>query len=159
MRSALSIFVFGGHFGFPVSHGSKTIRLPPGVTTTKVAWPSHVIASEAIGQYNIWSFVLYFSIQHSAFSIVNLPPDLHRRPQEASGRAAGAAEARVAQGPCAGVGELPSAEGLDALAGAAHGLRGSQLPQHRRVLASWHRDVHDSRRHVHALVRVLQRHA
>jgi hypothetical protein len=36
MTSALSIFAPAGAFGLPVSHGSKTIRLPPGVVTAKV---------------------------------------------------------------------------------------------------------------------------
>ena len=42
---------------------------------------------------------------------------------------------------------------------AAHGLRRSELPEHRRVLAPRHRHVHDPRRHLHPLVRLLQRHA
>ena len=37
-----------------------------------------------------------------------------------------------------------------------HGVRGGPLPQHRRVLAPRHRDVHDSRRRVHAGVRLLR---
>jgi hypothetical protein len=32
-----------GAFGFPVSHGSKTIRFPPGVVTTNVEWPYQVM--------------------------------------------------------------------------------------------------------------------
>ncbi len=39
----VDLFVSGGHIGFPSSHGSVTIRLPPGVVMTKVAWPSQVI--------------------------------------------------------------------------------------------------------------------
>ena len=65
----------------------------------------------------------------------------------------------MAQGPRAGVGELSPAQGADARPGPAHGLRGSELPEHRRVLAPRHRHVHDPRRHLHALVRLLQRHA
>ena len=42
---------------------------------------------------------------------------------------------------------------------AAHRLRGSALPQHRRVLAPRHGDVHDHGRRLHARVRLLQRHA
>ena len=34
-----------------------------------------------------------------------------------------------------------------------HGLRRGELPEHRRVLAPRHRHVHDSRRHLHPLVR------
>ena len=73
--------------------------------------------------------------------------------------AAAAAQARLAEGARAGVGELSPAQGADALARAPHGLRGSQLPQHRRVLAPRHGDLHDPRRHLHAVVRLLQRHA
>ena len=45
------------------------------------------------------------------------------------------------------------------VARAPHGLRGSQLPQHRRVLEPRHGDLHDPRRHLHAVLRLLQRHA
>ena len=70
-----------------------------------------------------------------------------------------AAQARVAEGPRARLGELPAAEGPDARPRAAHGLRGSPLPEHRRVLAPRHGDVHDPRRRLHALLRLLRRHA
>ena len=40
-----------------------------------------------------------------------------------------------------------------------HGVRGRALPEHRRVLEPRHRDVHDSRRRVHARLRVLRRRA
>ena len=43
--------------------------------------------------------------------------------------------------------------------GPAHGVRGSELPEHRRVLEPRHRDVHDPRRHLHAFMRLLQRRA
>ena len=42
---------------------------------------------------------------------------------------------------------------------AAHRVRGSALPEHRRVLAPRHGDVHDHGRRLHARVRLLQRHA
>src|ERR1051325_9237729 len=42
---------------------------------------------------------------------------------------------------------------------AAHRLRGSVLPEHRRVLRQRHRDFHDSRRHLHAALSVLRRRA
>ena len=58
-----------------------------------------------------------------------------------------------------GLGELPPPQGADARPGPPHRLRRGELPQHRRVLAPRHRDVHDPRQHLHALVRLLQRHA
>ena len=67
------------------------------------------------------------------------------------------AEARVAQGARAGVAELPAAQGIDARARASHRVRGGALPQHRRMLAPRHGDVHDSRRRLHARLRVLRR--
>ena len=39
---------------------------------------------------------------------------------------------------------------------AQHGLRGRALPQHRRVLAPWHRHLHDPRRRLHARLRLLR---
>ena len=48
MMSALSIFAPGGALGLPVSQGSKTTRLPPGVVMTNVEWPYQVIASVAM---------------------------------------------------------------------------------------------------------------
>ena len=86
------------------------------------------------------------------------PDEPDSRAQEAHRRSAARAEARLAQGARAGFGELPAAEGIDANARAAYGVRRSELPEHRRVLASRHRDVHDPRRHVHAIVRLLQCH-
>ena len=44
-----------------------------------------------------------------------------------------------------------------ARAQAAHGVRGSVLPEHRRVLRQGHRDLHDHGRHVHAPLPVLRR--
>ena len=38
----------GGRLRVPVSHGSKTIRLPPGVVSTNVECPNQVIASAAM---------------------------------------------------------------------------------------------------------------
>ena len=84
----------------------------------------------------------YFSTHARSTSCVRPPRD---------------AEARVAQGARAGVAELPAAQGVDARARAAHGVRGGALPQHRRMLAPRHGDIHDSRRRLHACVRVLRR--
>ena len=39
----------------------------------------------------------------------------------------------------------------------AHGVRGSVVPEHRRVLRQGHRDVHDHGRHLHAALPVLRR--
>ena len=39
----------------------------------------------------------------------------------------------------------------------AHGVRGSVVPEHRRVLQQGHRDVHDHGRHLHAALPVLRR--
>ena len=44
-----------------------------------------------------------------------------------------------------------------ARAEAAHRVRGSVLPQHRRVLRQRHRHLHDPRRHLHAPLSVLRR--
>src|SRR5215204_7776500 len=47
-------FLSAGHEGFPSSHGSVTMRLPPGVMMTKVAWPSQVIERRDMGgSYNL----------------------------------------------------------------------------------------------------------
>ena len=67
------------------------------------------------------------------------------------------AEARMAEGPRPRVAQLRAAEGADARAGPAHGLRRGALPQHRRVLAPRHRHVHDPRRRLHPRLRVLRR--
>ena len=53
--------------------------------------------------------------------------------------------------------ELPAAEAADARPRPAHGLRGSALPQRRRVLGARHRDLHDPRRRLHAELRLLRR--
>ena len=44
-----------------------------------------------------------------------------------------------------------------ARAPAAHGVRGSVVPEHRRVLRQGHGDVHDHGRHLHAALPVLRR--
>ena len=51
---------------------------------------------------------------------------------------------------------LSPTQGPDARAVAPHGLRGGGLPQHRRVLAAWDRDLHDPGRHLYPLLRLLQ---
>ena len=43
-----------------------------------------------------------------------------------------------------------AAEGADARAEPAHGVRGGAVPEHRRVLEPRHRHVHDPRRRLHA---------
>ena len=67
------------------------------------------------------------------------------------------AQAALAEGPGAGRPDLPAPEGDDPRAEPAHGLRGGQLPQRRRVLGARHRDLHDPRRRLHAPLRLLQR--
>ena len=67
------------------------------------------------------------------------------------------AQAAVAEGEGAGRADLPPHRAPDAQQGAAHGLRGGELPQHRRVLGARHRHVHDPRRRLHAPLRLLQR--
>src|SRR5438034_4585924 len=54
-------------------------------------------------------------------------------------------------------GALSGSEAHHAHAGFAHGLRERALPEHGRVLGTWHRDVYDSGRHLHARLRILRR--
>src|SRR5262249_31124670 len=61
-----------------------------------------------------------------------------------------AAEARLAEGPGAGLAELSAPQGAHAPARTAHGLRRGAVSEHRRMLASRHSHVHDSGRRVHA---------
>src|SRR5688572_20231072 len=62
MRSTLGGFLWAsGHDGFPVSHGSRSTRLPPGVRRMKVECPSHVIAS----------FCMKWILNPSAFTPTN----------------------------------------------------------------------------------------
>ena len=63
----------------------------------------------------------------------------------------------VVQGAGAGRPALPRAARDDRGPGAAHGLPGGGLPEHRRVLGARHRHLHDPRRHLHAPLRLLQR--
>src|SRR5215217_3130907 len=65
-------------------------------------------------------------------------------------------EARMAQGARARFRELPASEECDDGAAAPYRLRRGPLSQHRRVLASRHGDVHDSRRRVYARLCVLR---
>ena len=53
--------------------------------------------------------------------------------------------------------ELPPPQAADARPRPPHGLRGSALPERRRVLGARHRDVHDPRRRLHAELRLLRR--
>ena len=76
------------------------------------------------------------------------PADAEQRPRP---------EARVAQGARARVAELSAPEGADARAEPPHRVRGGALPEHRRVLEPRHGDVHDSRRRLHARLRLLRR--
>ncbi len=55
-----------------------------------------------------------------------------------------------------GLGQFRPAQGHHAGAEAEHRVRGRPLPQHRRVLAPRHGDVHDSRRRLHARLRLLR---
>ncbi len=59
----------------------------------------------------------------------------------------------------AGRSELPAAQAAHARARPPHGLRGSALPQRRRVLGARHRHLHDPRRRLHAELRLLRRRA
>ena len=79
------------------------------------------------------------------------------RPRDTGPGLPRAAQARVAEGARARVAELPAAQGHDARPQAQHRLRGGALPEHRRVLAPRHGDVHDPRRRLHARVRLLRR--
>ena len=54
---------------------------------------------------------------------------------------------------------LPAPQAAGPGTGAAHRLRGGELPQHRRVLAPRHRHLHDPGRRLHPRVRLLQRRA
>ena len=74
-------------------------------------------------------------------------------------RQAPRAQTRVAESPRAGFGELSAAARHHARPQAEHRLRGRPLPQHRRVLAPRHGDVHDPRRHLHPGLRLLRRRA
>ena len=62
----------------------------------------------------------------------------------------------MAQGARAWVGELPAAARHHARPQAQHRVRGCALPQHRRVLAPRHGDLHDPRRHLHARLHLLR---
>ena len=66
-------------------------------------------------------------------------------------------QAAVAEGPGPGRAHLPAPQVDDPRGEPAHGLRGGQLPQRRRVLGARHRDLHDPRRRLHAPLRLLQR--
>ena len=65
----------------------------------------------------------------------------------------------MAEGARARLAVVSEVEGADARPQPPHGVRGSALPEHRRVLEPRHRDVHDSRRRLHARVRLLRRRA
>ena len=66
-------------------------------------------------------------------------------------------QARLVQGPAPRQPEVPRAVEDDRRRGPAHGLQGSGLPEHRRLLGPRHGHVHDPRRHLHAPLRLLQR--
>ena len=68
-----------------------------------------------------------------------------------------AEEARLDPRARAVVAALPRDQEDPARASAAHGVRGSLVPEHRRVLRQGHRDVHDHGRHLHAALPVLRR--
>ena len=78
------------------------------------------------------------------------------RARDISPGLAARAQARLAEGARAGLAELPPAQGPDEGAAAQHGLRRGALPEHRRVLEPRHGDVHDSRRRLHARLRLLR---
>src|SRR6266550_3711661 len=82
--------------------------------------------------------------------------ELERRWKEAE-EIAEIAEAALAQGPRARGSELPRPQAVDARAEAAHGVRGSALPERRGVLGAPRGHLHDSGRRVHPELRVLRR--
>ena len=66
------------------------------------------------------------------------------------------AQARLAAGQGAGLARIPGDAAADARIAAQHRLRGSRLPEHRRVLEGKARDGHDPRPGVHARLHLLQ---
>ncbi len=85
-----------------------------------------------------------------------LPRQPGRRDRD-RGAAVPRAQAALAEGPGARRADLPPAEAGDRERQPAHGLRGGELPQRRRVLGARHRHVHDPRRRLHPPLRLLQR--
>ena len=75
--------------------------------------------------------------------------------QDRPGRAA--EEARLDSRARAVVAALRRDQADPARAQPAHGVRGSLVPEHRRVLLQGHGDVHDHGRHLHAALPVLRR--
>src|SRR6266481_7934322 len=53
-------------------------------------------------------------------------------------------------------GALPRSEAHHAHAGFAHGVRKRALPEHGRVLGTWHSDLHDFGRHLYTGLRILR---
>ena len=62
----------------------------------------------------------------------------------------------MAQGEGARLALVSQAQGSDARPEPPHGLRGSALPEHRRMLDPRHGHVHDSRRRLHTRLRLLR---
>src|SRR3984885_8397022 len=52
-----------GHMGLPMTHGSMRIILPAGVSTLKVAWPSHVSFQQFRLMYTLLSYASYLKLQ------------------------------------------------------------------------------------------------
>ena len=132
----------GGHIGFDSSQGSTGACLRGG--EDERAWPSHGMERRDIeGQYNEGAV----TSAPSTSSVAAASTPRHRRACR-SPRGSRCTRARV--------GKLPAPEGLDAHAGASHGVRGSELSEYRRVLAPRHGYLHDPGRYLHAIVWILQ---
>ncbi len=65
-------------------------------------------------------------------------------------------EAGMAESSRARIGELPPAQGHHEGPAAEHRVRQRALPEYRRMLAPWHRHLHDSRRGLHPCLRLLR---
>src|SRR3954468_2886680 len=79
---------------------------------------------------------LKIEVAYTRASVCRSAPAIPRQPP---------AEAGMAESSCPWVGELSPAQGDHEGASAEHRVRGRALPQHRRVLASRHGDLHDPR--------------
>ena len=84
-------------------------------------------------------------------------PRRARIPDQDRRRPSALQKARLDPRARAGVAALPRDQADPARAQPAHGVRGSVVPEHRRVLRQGHRDVHDHGRHLHAALPVLRR--
>ena len=136
--------------GLSARNGSNRRRTPFCDVSRNVECPSHVSAtprSHVDGTRSVSAGGNRIDpnyLLRSQVRVDGYPTDARSRTQ-----------ARLAQSQGARFAILFEAEGPHAGARSPHRVRGGALPQHRRVLVARHRDVHDSRRHVHACVRLL----